>query len=248
VFSERERESVRRLLLERARQDVRIVAAAVTGSAARGVQDRWSDVDLFLAVPEAAQVVDALEEWTTFLTGELGALHSFDLRAGAALYRAFLLPSVLEVDVGFTPVHDFAARGEGGFAVVFGEPGSPAPSVPLDVDHLVGLSWHHVLHARTSLERGNLWQAEHWISGIRDHVLTLACVRHDLPTAYARGADLLPASIREAVRGTLVASLDVDEIRRALGAATHVLLGELEATAPQTAQTLRRPLLELIAP
>jgi hypothetical protein len=193
-------------------------------------------------------VVEALEEWTTFLTGDLGALHSFDLRAGAALYRAFLLPSLLEVDVGVTPVHEFAAHGEGGFAVVFGEPCSPTPAVPVDVDHLVGLSWHHVLHPRTSLERGKLWQAEHWISGIRDHVLTLACARHDLPTAYARGADLLPANIREAVRATLVARLDVDEVRRAMAAATHVLLVELEAADPQTAKSLRRPLLELIAP
>jgi hypothetical protein len=42
---------------------------------------------------------------------------------------------------------------------------------------LAGLSWHHARHAYVCIERGHWWQAEHWISGIRDHAITLACLQ-----------------------------------------------------------------------
>jgi hypothetical protein len=243
-----EADAVRSVLLGRARADERVVAAAVTGSAARNAQDRWSDVDLFLGIAEHVSVADVLREWTEFLVGELGALHFFDLPAGAAHYRAFLLPSLLEVDLGFTPASDFAARGDGGFDVVFGRPGTHQCDAAVDVGHVAGLCWHHVLHARISIERGHLWQAEHWVSAVRGHVFALACARRRLPTAYAKGADQLPVAVRESVRETLVSNLNVNELRRALAAVTWALLQELQASDEETAEILRLPLLELSQP
>ncbi len=35
-------------------------------------------------------------------------------------------------------------------------------------------AWHHALHARASIGRGRLWQAEYWIGAVRDLVLALA--------------------------------------------------------------------------
>jgi acyl-CoA synthetase (AMP-forming)/AMP-acid ligase II len=42
---------------------------------------------------------------------------------------------------------------------------------------------------------GRWWQAEHWISAMRDHVITLACVRLGYPAHYAKGAHLLPEDL-----------------------------------------------------
>ncbi len=95
------REELRRRLVGRARQDPRIVAAAVTGSAARKTEDRWSDIDLLFGV--SGVIPDVLDDWTAFLFGELGAIHHFDLFAGPATYRVFLLDDLMEVDLGFTP-------------------------------------------------------------------------------------------------------------------------------------------------
>jgi hypothetical protein len=239
---------VRALLLERARADARIVGAAITGSAARDAGDRWSDIDLFFGVADAAAPADVLADWSAFAVRELGAVNHFDLHAGAATHRAFMLGDGLEVDLAFTPAAAFGPLGTGAFRVVFGEAAArrAGPGTD-DAGHLVGLAWHHVLHARTAIERGAPWQAEYWISGVRDHTIALACRRLGLPAVYAKGADALPAEIAAPLADALVRGLDRPELVRALRAATGALLGELEQTDPALAARLRPVLSELAA-
>ncbi|MFI7276004.1 nucleotidyltransferase domain-containing protein [Streptomyces sp. NPDC049879] len=239
------RDQVRTLLLDRARADSAVTGAALTGSAARGTEDRWSDIDLFLGLAPDAAVADTLADWTAYLYGELGALHHFDLRAGEAIYRAFLLPEPLEVDLGFAPGGAFGPVGDGGFRAVFGTPAAPRPASAPDPGHLTGLAWHHVLHARIAIERGAYWNAEHWISATRDHILTLACARLGLPTAYAKGADRLPAAVTAPLEATLVRALDPAELSRALAVTVRALLTELAHSAPAEAARLRACLLAL---
>lgn len=246
MFTEVRREQVRTLLLERAHDDERIVGAAITGSAASGTADRWSDIDLFFGVAAGYDVAGTLSEWSEFVYRELGALHHFNLHAGAATYRAFLLDDLLEIDLAFTPAAEFGPLGSGGFDVVFGDP-APRQPQPSDADHLIGLAWHHVRHARIMIERGAPWQAEYWISAIRGETLALACLRLDLPATYAKGSDQLPAEITNPVRDALVHSLDVPELSRALHAATQALIGELRETDAAVAARLTQPLLTLAA-
>ncbi|MDT4963233.1 MAG: hypothetical protein QOF87_2880, partial [Pseudonocardiales bacterium] len=111
----------------------------------------------------------------------------------------------------------------------------------------IGLAWHHVLHARIFIERGPPWQAEHWISAIRDETLALASLRLGLPAAYAKGSDKLPADITTPVQDALVRSLDAAELSRALQAATRALIGELRETGSAVAGRLTQPLLALAA-
>jgi hypothetical protein len=247
MFTVDRREEVRTLLLARAREDARIAGAAITGSAASDAEDRWSDIDLFFGVADGGAVEDVLGEWSDFAYRELGALHHFDLHAGAATYRAFLLADGLEVDVAFTPAARFGPLGPGAFRVVFGEPSDHPPTGSADPGHLIGLAWHHVLHARISIERGLLWQAEHWISGVRDHVIALACLRLGLPAMYAKGAAALPEATTAPLEDALVRGLDRPELRRALTAATSALIRELEATDPRLAATLGQALVDIAA-
>ena len=246
MFDIEQRSEVRRRLLERARRDHRIVGAAVTGSAARDAEDRWSDVDLFLGVADAVPVAEVLGDWSAFVYRQLGAIHHFDLHAGPAVYRGFLLDGLLEVDLGFTAANEFGPRGDGAFRMVFGDP-VPRQLGTLDQGHVIGLAWHHVLHARICIERGARWQAEYWISALRDHILTLACHRLGYPTSHAKGTDLLPAAVTARVQETLVRTLDSDDLVRAHAAATRVLLDELAAADPVVAAALQRPLLDMAA-
>jgi predicted nucleotidyltransferase len=241
VFTSQERERLRRQLLGLAGEDPRITAAAVTGSAADGLQDQWSDIDLFLGVAEEVELETVLADWTEYLYGELAALHHFDLKVPTATYRAFLLPSCLEVDLGFTPASQFGPH----FRAVFGQVAQPSQAAPPDAGHLIGLAWHHVLHARICIERAKPWQAEYWISGIRDQTLALASLRLGQPTAYAKGADALPVEATGGLEDALVRSLAPGELRRALRVATRRLLGELEATDPVQAQRLEGAIGEL---
>lgn len=238
------RELVRQLLLEHARSDQRVTGAAVTGSGARGTEDRWSDIDLFFGV-SGAPVSEVVGDWAAFLYDELGALHHFDLVSGPAIYRAFLLDELLEVDLGFTTTEEFGALGGGAFRVVFGNERAARPAAAIDRNHLIGLSWHHVMHARHAIERDEPWQAEYWISSTRDHILTFACERLGHATAYARGAAGLPRPITASLEHALVRGLDRDELFRALRAVTTALLAELAENDLAVLSRLRRPLLAL---
>lgn len=244
MFSETDRDWIRTLLLDRARADKRIFGAAITGSMSHGAEDQWSDIDLFFGVARESNVEDVLADWTGFVYRELGALHHFDLQAGSAIYRAFLLSKGLEVDLAFTPSDEFGARGRH-FRVVFGRPVELPEATPLDRDHLIGLAWHHVLHGRISIERNKLWQAEYWISAIRDHALALACLRFGETAFYAKGVDSLPHDVTAQFEDTLVRALTPAELQRALQAVTALLVGEIGEAQPELARRLAAPLLDL---
>ncbi len=235
MFTPQDRDRVRGRLLRWARTDDRITAAAITGSGAIGAEDAWSDIDLFFGV--AVDPITVLEVWTERLRETLDALQLFDLHSGAATYRVFMLPSGLEIDLAFTPAAEFAATGAR-FRIVFGEPvvrpTTPARA-PSDVSHMIGLACHHVLHARACVERGKVWQAEHILHALRDHIVALACRRQGLDSFFGRDLDRLPGQITTSLAAALPSTLDSHELRRALRAATDCLLCEIRHADPDLA-------------
>jgi hypothetical protein len=242
VFSVDDRNRARDRVLELASADSRVVAGAVVGSLALDDGDRWSDLDLTFAVADGVAVSDVLEDWSRTVVAELGAAHLFDLPHGPSIYRVFLLPGCLQFDLSFTPASAFGAAGPK-FRLLFGsaveKPRAPAP----DARELFGYAVHHALRARFSIERGRYWQAEYWISGVRDYSLSLACARRGLPAHEGRGLDDLPADVRGVFEDTLVRSLERDELLRALRSAVDGLLGESGDLAASVELQLR----ELVA-
>jgi hypothetical protein len=227
MFSVKDRDRIRDRVLELAVADTRVVAGAVVGSLANDEGDRWSDLDLTFAVADSLPILDVLEDWTRNIVDEFEAAHLFDLPSGTSIYRVFLLPECLQFDLSFTPASDFAATGPK-FRLLFGSAvEKPYPESP-SAQKLFGYAVHHALRARFCIERGRYWQAEYWISGVRDYALSLACRRRDLPSYYGKGVDDLPRGVRDAFAGALVASFDREELLRALGRAIDGLLGEVE--------------------
>lgn len=244
MFTPEQRARIRDRLIELARDDDRIVGAAITGSGSHGADDEWSDVDLFFGVREGLDHVAVLENWTAMLYRDFGALHHFEERAEPAVYHAVLLADCLEIDLGFTPAAHFGAR-RPTFHLLFGEPVSLEHVMPPNVDHEAGLAWHHVLHARSAIERGKRWQAEYWIGALRDHALAIACVRLGLPAVYAKGVDSLPREVTAPFEGALIGSLEGEELRRALRAAARGFLEELARSLPELEDRLAAPIVEL---
>jgi predicted nucleotidyltransferase len=249
MFTIEQRDYVRDRVLEMAKADPRVTGGAMVGSIAGGAEDEWSDIDITFAITGGTSLQAVLEEWTQVLERELGVLHYWDLRSGPSIYRVFLLPSGLEIDVSVTPEQEFGARGPR-FRPLFGIARQPeaAPQVttPPTIEaarFTIGLGWHHVLHARSSIERGKPWRAEYWISGLRDETLALMCRRLGVEASEARGIDRLPASVTDPLMDALVRSLDEPELRRALAAATTCFIGELEAWDPALCERLK-PLLQ----
>lgn len=246
VFTADQREWLREELIRTARADSRITAAALTGSAAIGAEDQWSDIDLAFALAIDADREDVLADWTARMYHEHGAVHHLDVTRGSTLYRVFLLASTLQVDLAFWRAAEFGAIAPT-FQLLFGtatdRPFAPTPTA----SELIGLGWLYALHARSSIERGRVWQAEYMISGVRDQVLALLCLRHGVPAVQGRGIDLLPVDSTAPLAGALVCSLDINELRRAFGLVGEALLAEIEHVDAGLATRLAGPLTELVS-
>lgn len=227
MFTVDDRDRVRDHVLKRADEDTRVVAGAVVGSLANSDGDRWSDLDLTFGVADDVPVHDVLDDFTIDLVDHFGAVHLFDLPSGAALYRVFLLPGCLQFDLSFAPASEFGAIGPA-FRLLFGHSVEKPSMPPPQARQLFGYAVHHALRARFCIERGRYWQAESWVSAVRDYALGLACRRRGLSAHHGRGFDGLPQSVRDAAMDALIRTLTRDELLRAFGCAIQLLLGEVE--------------------
>jgi hypothetical protein len=245
MFSIQDRNRVRDYVLQLAASDTRVVAGAGVGSLALSEGDRWSDLDLTFAVAEDVAVADVLEDWTRSVIAEFDAAHLFDLPSGASIYRVFLIPGCLQFDLSFTPASKFGASGPK-FRLLFGRAVEKPYAQPPSAHELFGYAVHHALRARFCIERGRYWHAEYWISGVRDYALHLACRRRGLPAFYGRGFDDLPSDVKDFFKSALVASLERDELLRALGRAIAGLLREAGEVS-ELAEKVKPQLQELTA-
>lgn len=241
MFTVEERDSLREHLLRLAEQDDRVVAGAVVGSLAVDGGDPYSDLDLTFGIADDVPIADVLDDWTETLIDQLDALHLVDLAHGPTTYRVFLLPEALQFDLSMTPAAQFRPTGPR-FRLLFGDTvgdaTSPAPPAAAD---LFGWGVIYALHARASIERGRVWQAEHCVGAVRDHALSLACLRRGLPAVQARGYDDLPAEILARFDGAHVSSADPAALRTSLGASVHELMREgAEARLPQAELVAQR--------
>jgi predicted nucleotidyltransferase len=245
VFTAAARATLRDELLAYARSDSSITAAALVGSAARQQTDRWSDIDLALRLGDEVDPVSTADSWTAELAGRHEIAGQLDLWSGPALYRVLLFADSLQVDLSFWPASDFAGNGEP-FELVFGEANPENPGPASDPRDAVSWGWLYAIHARSAIVRGRDWQAVQMIEGLRDRVITLACLRHGLPAHQGRGVDQLPPPVLAQLTRTLVTRSDRDQLAAAFEAAVDLLLTEAHHLDPGLAARLTPPLSTLV--
>lgn len=246
MFTVEQRDALREGVLLIARNDQRIVAGAAVGSLAADGGDRFSDLDLTFAVGNGISIDDVLHDFTRTLCGELGAVVLIDLQQGPRTYRVFLFPGALQFDLSLSQESDFIPAGPR-FRLLFGKTAGPAASPsPPDAANLFGWGVIYALHSRACIERGRIWQAEHYVGTVRDHALALACLRHGVPAIQARGYDDLPSEVLARFDGTHVTSLEADALRVALAAAARALLDEGEKAEVPSAKASAERLADLL--
>lgn len=228
VFTSQQREQIRAELVAAAKADTRIAGAAHFGSAALGLQDRWSDIDLGLGLAGGADLDQVLMDWTARLYRDHAAVANYDVSRGDILYRVFLLANTLQIDLSFWPASQLRAVGQK-FRLIFGAAGEPVSAPVPDSRDLMGMAWLYALHVRSSLARSRLLQAEHMLSGMRDNVLALMCKRQGVAAVQGRGLDDLTAQQKARAAESLARSLEPAELNRAFRVTMDVLLEELRA-------------------
>ena len=247
MFTEADRSRLLEELIDQARADPAVVAAALVGSASRGTSDRWSDIDLALGLTDAADVVDVADRWTSEVGDTVTVADTLDVWAGPVLYRVFLLHDSLQVDVSFWPAGILAPTGAEPLTTIFGEVAAPTSTGASDRHTILGWGWLYALHARSAIARGRRWQALQMLQGLRDQAIILSCLRHGLPTHHGRGVDQLPASVLNVLAGTLPAVLSPDALAAAYATALKLLTDEAEQLDPVLAARLHSPLATLRA-
>jgi hypothetical protein len=244
MFTPEQRARVRSDLLKYATQDQRISGAAITGSAAADHEDEWSDIDLAFGLADPADQQAVLLDWTSYMYEKHLALHHLDVVAGSWIYRVFLLPDTLQVDLAFVQATEFRPLAPS-FRLIFGTAQEPRTFPPPTPGGMIGLGWLHALHARSCIARMRLWQAEYMISGVRDHALALACIRHGLPAVHGRGIDRLPRELTAQFEAALVRQMNAAEISRALRVAIKGFLAEVKAADEKLGERLQETLVSL---
>jgi hypothetical protein len=246
VFTVEQRDALRERMLRLAEEDERVVAGAAVGSLAVDGGDRFSDLDLTFGIADDVPVANLLEDWTRTLVDELDAVQLADLERGPTTYRVFLLPDALQFDLSMTPAAQFRPAGPR-FRLLFGETApapvesdAPAPRVgtlsiptPAVAEDVFGWGVIYALHARACIERGRVWQAEHYVGAVRDHALSLACLREGVPAVQARGYDDLSAETLAQFDDTHVGAAEPGVLRAALASSVRALVREgAEARLP----------------
>jgi hypothetical protein len=245
VFTVAQRDALRERLIALAEEDVRVVAGAAVGSLALGGGDRFSDLDLTFGVADDVAIADVLDDWTRTLADELDAVQLADLVRGPTTYRVFLMRDALQFDLSMTPAAHFRPAGPR-WRTLFGEtaPGETAPTPP-EAHDLFGWGVIYALHSRSCIERGRLWQAEHYVGAVRDHALSLACLREGLPAVQARGYDDLSAETLVRFDSTHVEAFEAPALRRALAASVGALVDEATDAGLPHAEAVAERLAEL---
>lgn len=245
MFTVEQRDELMERLLLLGREDPVVVAGAIVGSVATGTADEFSDLDLAFGVADHVSVESVLDRWTTALIDMWEAVPLVDLARATTLYRIFLLRNALQLDLSMTPASEFRPSGPR-FRLVFGKTALDisaenrravslfidTPAVAADV---YGWGVIYGLHARACIERGRLWQAEHYLGAVRDHALSLACLRVGATAVQARGYDDLPIDVRRRLEPALVGALEPTRLQRALAVAVEALLVEGEEAHLPTA-------------
>jgi hypothetical protein len=245
VFTVEQRDALREQVLRLAEEDERVVAGAAVGSLAVDGGDRFSDLDLTFGIADRVPAAEVLADWTRMLIGERDAVQLADLERGPTTYRVFLLPDALQFDLSMTPAARFRPAGPR-FRLLFGETAAddsevPAPPVagdlfiptPAVAHDLFGWGVIYALHARACIERGRVWQGEHYVGAVRDHALSLACLREGLPAVQARSYDDLSAETLPRFEDAHVGAVEPEALRAALAASVLALMLEgAEARLP----------------
>lgn len=246
LFTVEQRDALRERVLRLAEADERVVAGAAVGSLALGGGDRFSDLDLTFGVDDEVPIVEVLEAWTRALADELGAVHLCDLERAPTIYRVFLFPDALQFDLSLTPAAQFRPLSPR-FRLLFGEtaPGEPTLSAPPVAGDVFGWGVIYALHARSCIERGRLWQAEHYVGAVRDHALTLACLREGKRAVQARGYDELSQETLARFDATHVGELEPAQLRATLASSVLALLHESTQARLPHADVVARSLADL---
>ncbi len=183
------------LAIERLAADERVIGLYLSGSFANGKPDHWSDVDLYVVVPDGA--ADDLIASHQRLISEVGSIatkfpatHLGDPRQIIVFYRAI---EPIHFDYQYRELEQLEARPQDSNVTILldrtGElerwreacrrEATPSGPTLAELQHLEDRFWAWCWYTHAKIERGELWVAREAVEFLRNEVL--------LPLAHREG-------------------------------------------------------------
>lgn len=227
MYTKAYRNKVQNLIISFAEADERITDCAIVGSESIGENDQWSDIDLTFGVDNEVEIPNILSDWNRLMSKHFGANALFDLGYKESIYRVYLLPNVLQVDLSFTPTKHFGALTKK-FKLVFGKEKKRRFTALPQPKTIYGYAVLYALKTRCSLERGKPWQAHHYLEKFKDYILMLKCLSDNLIPFEGRGYDKLSNSFLKKIQSSLITSPSHQEIKKSLQILIAILISEFD--------------------
>jgi predicted nucleotidyltransferase len=225
-------------------RDDRVVAAFLGGSFAKGTEDSYSDLDLYVIAPEEAY--DSLFAEREGLLRQLGHLVVVEDRNTFGFDMVlFVFADGVRGELAFGRQSGFLHLHGGPFRTLVDKAGAlenvtfPYYRVPeeeqrANVRALIWGFWRDGFWFRKALGRGHLWEAHAWLEKLRYASVKLACLDRGCEPGtegYHEAERILPAPMLDQLRATWCAPED-----EALREAVHRVVRFYREVAPRVAE------------
>lgn len=227
MYSKEYRNKVQSSIITFAKEDVRITDCAIVGSESIGKNDEWSDIDLTFGVSMETEIPKILLDWNELMTKNFEANVLFDLAFRESIYRVYLLPNALQVDLSFTPTKQFGAITEK-FKLIFGEEKNRDSKPVPKPKTIFGYAVLYALKTRCSIEREKFWQAHYYLEKFKENIMTLKCLSENLNPFDGRDYDKLSDSFLIQIQSSLIGSLSRHNLNKSLKILTIILINEIK--------------------
>lgn len=225
MYSKEYRNKVQSSIITFAKEDVRITDCAIVGSESIGENDEWSDIDLTFGFNMEIEIPKILLDWNELMAKKFGANVLFDLAFRESIYRVYLLPNALQVDLSFTPTKHFGAITEK-FKLIFGEEKNRNSKPVPKLNTIFGYAVLYALKTRCSIEREKFWQAHYFLEKFKENIMTLKCLSENLNPFDGRDYDNLSDLFLTRIQSSLIDSPNRYNLGESLKVLTEILINE----------------------
>lgn len=239
LYTTEDRKQVMETLVALLKADTRVAGAILVGSGAYGFRDRYSDIDLCVAVTNAEDVLSAFCEFGAMVAQQFSLFqHEESPRGHNSYLHVFLLENYLECDIGFVALENLRATRKHWHVVfdrsdqldqlmesTWAETTIPKIS-PERYQSKLNDIWYFIMHSAVAATRNEPWRALTLLEEVRRRTLDLRGIRDGCETKLAREVDGMSARFLHRLAESLPISLNSREILRALEVAVEMFFTE----------------------
>ena len=245
IFSVQDRQDAFEYILSVSKECDKIVSLVQVGSGAIGFHDDRSDLDFVAALDKGESMLEVMEYMRRRISEKYELIYF--KQAEQRHLQVYLLPGLLEIDIGYGGYEHAAAR-KPSFKVLYDRTGTVEQKMrsslewmddsiygekrKRDAEAACDSAWAHLMHAAVAIRRGNYLRALGELESGRRQYLDLLGDRYRLESDRNRELDKLPEHEKAAIMRTYVTGEGPETLWTSLLALTELLYKELEGSEP----------------